>query len=322
MTDSRFRPIDPAVTPRFADVATLLRARRMDPEPGVEIALCGAPFDLGANHRSGARLAPAAIREASRFMRLVHPTLGIPPFEITNVADVGDAPVNPLDAAVSLERMETFFTRLHGLGAVPLVVGGDHTVPLPVLRGIARGKPVGVVQFDAHPDTLDSLQASRINHATTFRRAFEEGLIDPARSIQIGLRGPQFSRDDAAGSRELGFRVVTMDEYEEMGRAAVIAEIDRVTDEGPVYISFDIDGLDPSEAIGTGVPEAGGLRVRDVQVIIRSLAGKNIVGGDICEVSPGLDPSGLTAVNAANILWEMLCVTAAAVSRRRGKVSR
>jgi guanidinopropionase len=250
-------------------------------------------------------------------MRLVHPTLGIAPFEVANVADVGDAPVNPLDAPASLERMETFFTRLNGLGAVPLVVGGDHTVPLPVLRGIARRAPVGVVQFDAHPDTLDSLQGSRMNHATTFRRAFEEGLIDPARSIQIGLRGPQFSRDDAAGSRELGIRVITMDEYEEMGRAAVIAEIDRVTGSGTVYISFDIDGLDPSEAIGTGVPEAGGLRVRDVQVMIRSLAGKDVVGGDICEVSPGLDPSGLTSINAVNILWEMLCVTAAAVARRR-----
>jgi len=316
VTRDSLQPVDPALTPRFADVATLMRARRLDPQAGIDIALCGAPFDLGSNYRGGSRLAPAALRTASRLMRLRHPTLGIAPFDICKIADVGDAPVNPLDAALSLSLMEAFFATLVQNHSVPLVVGGDHTVPLPVLRALGNKQPVGVVQFDAHPDTFDTLQGTRINHATTFRRAAEEGLIDPKRCIQIGLRGPMFSENDYQDSQSLGIRVINMDEYEQMGRAAVIEEIQKVTGEGPVYISFDIDALDPSEAIGTGVPEAGGLSVRDCQVMLRSLAGKNIVGGDICEISPDLDPSGLTATNAANLLFEMLCVTASAVAAR------
>src|SRR5690554_4510299 len=147
MTTTSFQPVDPALTPRFADVATLMRARRVDPQAGIDIALCGAPFDLGSNYRSGARLAPAALRAASRLMRLRHPTLGTAPFDICNIADVGDAPVNPLDAALSLSLMEQFFAELVQHGSIPLVVGGDHTVPLPILRAIAKARPVGVVQF-------------------------------------------------------------------------------------------------------------------------------------------------------------------------------
>lgn len=319
MNNREFQPADPSITPRFADIATLLRARRIDLRSGIDIALCGAPFDLGTNYRSGARLAPAAVREASRLMRLRHPTLGVAPFDLCNVADVGDAPVNALDAQSSLTRMGQFFAEVSRHGTVPLVVGGDHTVPLPVLRAIAKDRPVGMVQFDAHPDTLDTLMGTKVNHATTFRRAAEEGLIDPARCIQIGLRGPMFTSNDHQGSLDLGMRVITMDEYEAMGRAAVIAEIARVVGDGPVYVSIDVDAIDPSEAIGTAVPEAGGLRVRDCQVMLRSLNGRDIIGGDICEVAPDLDPSGMTAVNAANLLFEMLCITATAVDRRRGK---
>ena len=260
------------------------------------------------------------MREASRLIRRVHPTSGISPYDICNVADVGDAPVNPIDLAKSIASIETFFAEISKAGALPLSVGGDHTVPLPVLRGIVKkGAPVGVVQFDAHPDTLDSLADTKINHATTFRRGVEEGLIDPKRTIQIGLRGSRFSADDIAWGQKAGFTCITFDQYEEMGRAAVIAEIARVTGTGPTYVTIDIDGLDPAYCIGTGVPEIGGLTPRDLQVILRSLQGKHLVGADICEVAPCYDPTGMTSVVAANLMFELLCVLADSKTKHGGK---
>ena len=194
----RLRPMDPSVSPRFGDVATLLRAPRVPLGPGIEIALVGVPFDLGTNYRTGARGGPAAVREASRTIRLVHPSSRIAPFDLCEVADVGDVAINAMDlGSVSGDRSILWATARTACDADR--VGGDHTVPLPILRVIARQRPVGVVQFDAHPDTLDTLMGTRINHATTFRRAVEEGLIDPRRTVQVGLRGSKFSADDAAG---------------------------------------------------------------------------------------------------------------------------
>ena len=310
MTQRRLRPADPAVSPRFGDVATFLRAPRVPLEPGIDIALVGVPFDLGANYRAGARGGPAAVREFSRTIRLVHPTSHIAPFDLCEVADVGDVAINALDMNASLDAIEAYFTRLHAQGTTPISVGGDHTIPLPIMRAIAKGKPVGMVQFDAHPDTLDTLMGTRINHATTFRRAIEEGLLDPKRSVQVGLRGSQFRADDASWSKQAGMRVISMDEYESLGRARVIEEIGRVIGNGPTYISFDIDGLDALHAMGTGVPEVGGYSVRDAQVMLQSLRGRHLVGADICEVAPMYDPTGQTALNAANLLFEMLCVVA------------
>jgi guanidinopropionase len=309
-TAHRLRPADPSVSPRFGDVATLLRAPRVPAGPGVDIALVGVPFDLGTNYRTGARGGPAAVREASRTIRLVHPTSRIAPFDLCEVADVGDVAINAMDLAASLDAIEAFFRELHALGTTPITIGGDHTVPLPILRVIARQQPVGVVQFDAHPDTLDTLMGTRINHATTFRRAVEEGLIDPRRTVQVGLRGSQFSADDAAWGREAGMRVITMDEFEALGRGRVIEEIGRVIGNGPTYVSFDIDGLDAANAMGTGVPEVGGYSVRDAQVMLQSLRGRHLVGADLCEVAPMYDPTGQTALNAANLLFELLCVVA------------
>ena len=308
--DPRFQPFDALFTPRFADVATFLRARRMEIGPEIDIALIGVPFDMGVNFRSGARHGPAAVREASRIIRQIHPTSGIAPFRLCNVADVGDATINALDPAGSVRLIEESIRRIHDAGAIPIAIGGDHTVPLPILRVLARDRPVGVVQFDAHPDTLDELQGSKINHATTFRRGVEEGLIDPRRTLQIGLRGSRFSEDDAIWGKRAGMRVITIDEYEAIGRDAVVGEIDCVLGNGPVYITFDIDGLDAAYAMGTGVPEVGGYTVRDAQMMIRSLKGKNLIGGDICEVAPMFDPTGQTALNAANLLFEMTCVVA------------
>jgi guanidinopropionase len=308
--ERHLRPMDPSVSPRFGDVATLLRAPRVPPGPGIDIALVGVPFDLGTNYRTGARGGPAAVREASRTIRLVHPASKIAPFDLCEVADVGDVAINALDLAASLAAIEAFFRDLHGRHVTPIAVGGDHTIPLPILRVFAKDRPVGLVQFDAHPDTLDTLMGTRINHATTFRRAVEEGLIDPQRTVQVGLRGSQFTADDASWGREAGMRVITMDEFEQLGRARVIEEIGRVIGDGPTYVSFDIDGLDAAYAMGTGVPEVGGYSVRDAQVMLRGLRGRHLVGADLCEVAPMYDPTGQTALNAANLLFELLCVLA------------
>ena len=317
--DPRFQPFDATKKPRFADIATFMRTVRCDVSRDIDIAIAGVPFDMGVNFRSGARQGPAAVREASRIIRQIHPTSGIAPFRLCNVADVGDATVNALDPAASIGMIEAFFCEIHAADALPLTVGGDHTVPLPILRAIAKDRPVGLVQFDSHADTLDELLGTRINHATTFRRAVEEGLVDPKRVIQIGLRGSRLSEADISWGGDAGFRLVTIDEYETMGRAAVIGEIDRVVGDGPTYITFDIDGLDSAYAMGTGVPEVGGLSVRDAQVMIRSLQGKHLVGADICEVAPIYDPTGQTALVAANLLFELLCVLADSRVRRAAR---
>ena len=314
--DPRFQPVDASVTPRFAGIATFMRTQRHEVTPDLEIALVGVPFDIGVNYRSGARQGPSAVREASRLIRRVHSTSGIAPYDLCNVADVGDAPVNPIDLMRSIAMIEEFFAKLHAVGALPLAIGGDHTVPLPILRAIAKKQPVGVFQIDSHADTLDTLADTKINHATTFRRGVEEGLINPKRVIQIGLRGSRFSPDDIKWGQDQGFTCLTIDEYERMGRDAVVKKIREVLGTGPTYMTIDIDGIDPAWAPGTGVPEIGGLTPRDVQVLIRSLQGMHLVGGDICEVAPCFDPTGITAITAANLMWEMLCVLADSKSKR------
>ncbi|WP_373504343.1 agmatinase [Aestuariivirga sp.] len=308
--DPRFQPVDASVTPRFAGIATFMRTQRHDVSPDLDVALVGVPFDIGVNYRAGARQGPSAVREASRLIRRVHNVSGIAPYDICNVADVGDAPVNPIDLARSISMIEEFFAKIHAAGAVPLSIGGDHTVPLPILRALAKKGPVGIFHIDSHADTLDTLADTKINHATTFRRGVEEGLIDPKRTIQIGLRGSRFSPDDIKWGQDAGFTCITFEDYEEMGRAAVLKKIDEVLGNGPTYLTIDIDGIDPAWAPGTGVPEIGGLTPREVQVMVRSLQGKRLVGGDICEVAPCYDPTGITAVTAANLMWEMLCVLA------------
>lgn len=314
--DPRFQPVDAAVTPRFAGIATFMRTQRHDVSPDLDIALAGVPFDIGVNYRAGPRQGPAAVREASRLIRRLHNVSGIAPYDICNVADVGDAPVNPIDLHRSIAMIEEFYATIHASGALPLSVGGDHTVPLPILRALAKDRPVGIFHIDSHADTLDTLADTKINHATTFRRGVEEGLIDPKRTIQIGLRGSRFSPDDIKWGEDAGFTCITFEDYERMCRQEVIAKIRDVLGTGPTYMTIDIDGIDPAWAPGTGVPEIGGLTPREVQVMVRSLQGMHLVGGDICEVAPCFDPTGITAVTAANLMWEMLCVLAASKAAR------
>ena len=317
--DPRFNQVDATVVPRFADVATFMRARRHDASAEVDIGLVGVPFDLGVNFRSGARQGPAGVREASRIIRRIHPSSGIAPFDICNVADLGDSPVNPMSLDRSIAMIQEYFERLHALNILPIAIGGDHTIPVPILRAIAKKRPVGIVHFDAHADTLDELCGTKVNHATFMRRVYEEGLVDPKRVVQIGLRGSRFSADDIKFGLDVGYRCITMDEYEDMGRAKVVETVRKIIGDGPIYVSLDIDGLDPVHAPGTGVPEIGGVSPRDAQVIIRSLRGNEIIGADISEVAPALDPTGITCVTAANLMFEILCVMADWKAKNRGK---
>ena len=312
-----YQPVDPSVVPRFAGLATFMRTVTREVIEEVDVGLVGVPFDLGLNHRTGARQGPAGVREMSRLIRRVHPTSGIRPFEICNVADLGDAPVNPMSKDKSIDMIRDFFIEMKGANIVPIACGGDHTIPLPILRALAVDEPVGLLHFDAHADTLDEICGDKVNHATFMRRGYEEGLIDPKRTIQIGMRGSRFTAQDIQYGYDVGYSIITMDEYEEMGRAAAIQQIQEVLKGGPVYISLDIDGLDPAYLPGTGVPEIGGLIPRDVQVILRSLQGMDIVGADISEVSPCYDPTGITCVTVANLMFEMLCIIADSISVKR-----
>lgn len=312
-----FQPVDAAVTPRFADVATFLRTRRHDIQQGIDIGLCGVPFDLGLNYRSGPRQGPSGVREASRIIRRIHPVSGVRPYDICTVADIGDAPINPLNKDESIDQIQAYFEAVKAAGIRPIAIGGDHTIPTPILRALAADRPVGILHIDAHADVLDTMCGTKVNHATFMRRAYEENLIDPKRVVQLGLRGTRFGDEDVQFGYDKGYTVITQDDYEDMGRAAVIQKIDAVLGDGPFYISLDIDSIDPAYAPGTAVPEIGGLLPRDLQVIIRSLQGKDLIGADISEVAPCYDPTGITCVTAANMMFEMLCVMAKAVEKAR-----
>jgi guanidinopropionase len=308
------QPLDSAVIPRYADVATFMRAPRSDALEHVDIGLFGVPLDM-ATYRGGTREGPAAVREASRGIRRVHPTTKVSPFDLANVADVGDAPVNVLDYAGSLESVRAFVAGLRASGVAPVGVGGDHSATLAILRGLAGGTPLGLLQFDSHADVQDEFFGTRDNHASVMRRATEENLVDPARVVQLGLRGTRFGDEDVQYGIDAGFTVITYDDYEELGRAAVIDRVRRVLGDGPAYVTYDVDGLDPSQAPGTAAREPGGFSMRDSQVILRSLMGLDVIGADVCEVAPSLDPTGLTALNAANLLFELVCLVASRAPR-------
>jgi guanidinopropionase len=258
------------------------------------------------------------VRHHSRIIRQVHQTTGIQPHEMCNIADIGDAPVNPLNKDESIADIEKYFANLKVNNIRPIAVGGDHTIPTPILRGIAADEPVGILHVDAHADTLDEFCGDRVNHATFMRRVSEEGLIDPNRVVQLGLRGSRFSPHDIQFGIDAGWTVITYDDYEKMGRAAAIKLINQTLGTGNTYVSIDIDGLDPTECPATPVPEIGGISARDMQVILRSLQGADIVGADISEIAPCFDnPTGITSIIAANLMFELVCIMAYAIDQAR-----
>lgn len=306
------------IAPRYTGLPSFMRAPyREDPE-GLEIALAGVPFDGGVTNRTGARHGPREIRNQSSFMRNIHQPSGIEPAALCRIADIGDAWVRrPFHLEESHAEIEAFYRRLHQAGAVPVSAGGDHSVTLPIMRAIAADRPVGMVHFDAHCDTGDDYLGSKFHHGAPFRRAVEEGLLDPKRTIQIGIRGTVNDPDVWKFSHDSGMRVIYMEEYFELGWKGVLDEALRVVGDGPTYVSFDVDGLDPVFAPGTGTPEIGGFSSAEAQFMIRGLRGLNLIGGDVVEVAPPFDPSGNTALLGATLMFEILCVVADAVATRR-----
>ena len=304
-----FQPLDSGLVPRFAGPSTFMRLPMARPDE-IDIALVGIPFDGGATNRTGARHGPREIRNQSSLVRRVHHVTGISPFDRIRAGDCGDAPINPLDLMASQESIEAFYAQIQAAGARPLTAGGDHLTTLPILRALAKQAPVGLVQFDAHSDTYDSFFGSRYNHGTPFRRAIEEGLVDPRRMIQIGIRGAISDAANYDFARAAGVRIVFIEEFMARGVADVMAEARAIIGDQPAYLSFDIDALDPSFAPGTGTPEIGGMSTREAQAMIRLMEGAHLVGADLVEVSPPLDPSGLTALTGATLMFELLCVMA------------
>jgi guanidinopropionase len=314
-----YQPIAGNVMPRFSGPCTFMRLPQVSDPKEVDVALIGVPWDGGTTNRAGARHGPREIRNYSSLMRRIHPVSKIAPYELCQIADLGDVPVNPIDVMDSIGRIERFFDEIVAAGTVPVSAGGDHLMTLPILRALGRKRPIGMVHFDAHCDTADSYFGGyKYTHGTPFRRAVEEGVLDPKRTIQIGIRGSLYDRDDWKFSYDSGMRVVPIEEYFALGHAQVIKEARRVAGEGPTYISFDVDGLDPVYAPGTGTPEIGGYSTFEAQQMVRGLQGLNLVGGDVVEVSPPFDPTGATAIVGATMMFEILCVLAdARASQRR-----
>ena len=318
MNDSRDHT-EPMVQPRYTGMATFMRAPFVEDLSQIDIALIGVPFDGGVTNRTGARHGPREIRNQSSLMRKVNQSSGICPYDLCRVADIGDAWVqSPFHLESSLDEIQAFFEPVHAAGVLPLSAGGDHSITLPIFRAIAKDRPVGMVHIDAHCDTADDYLGSKFHHGAPFRCAVEEGLLDPKRTIQIGIRGALSFRGLWQFSHDTGMRVVYMDEFYEIGYKAVLEEARRVVGDGPTYISFDVDGLDPVYAPGTGTPEVGGLTTIEAQLLVRGLQGLDLVGGDVVEVAPPFDPSGNTALVGATMMYEILCVLADSLAARRG----
>jgi len=309
---------DPLQRPRYTGVPTFFRAPLAEDLAGVEIGLAGVPFDGGVTNRTGARHGPRELRNQSSLLRTIHQPSGIAPHALCRVADIGDAWVqSPYHLERSHEEIRAFYERVHEAGVRPLSAGGDHSVTLPILRAIAAGRPLAMVHFDAHCDTGDDYLGSRFHHGAPFRRAVEEGLLDPRRVIQIGIRGTVNDPDVWRFSHDSGMRVVYMDELYERGPAAIADEARRVVGEAPVYVSFDVDGLDPVYAPGTGTPEIGGFSTLEAQIMLRALRGLEVGGGGVVEVAPPFDPAGVTALAGATLLFEILCLMADTLASRR-----
>ena len=304
-------PVDASAVPRFAGIATFARLPRIEDVGRADVAVVGAPFDGGVSYRPGARFGPAHVREASRLLRPYNPAQDVEPFGAQQVADAGDIAINPFDLEEAVRQVEEAAASLTTGGTRLVTIGGDHTIALPLLRNVAREHgPVAVVHFDAHLDTWDTYFGAPITHGTPFRRASEEGLVDLEASLHVGIRGPLYSREDLRDDERLGFAVISSVELETEGLSRAIDRMVARIGDRPVYLSVDIDVLDPAHAPGTGTPEAGGLTSRELLAMIRALAGARLVGADVVEVAPAYDHAQLTAVAASHVVYEILSAMA------------
>lgn len=302
------KPVNALENPRFAGVSTFMRLPHIPDAKRLDVALIGVPFDGGTSYRSGPRFGPRHVRQQSAIIRPYHPVLDVSPFDVLRVADYGDLAVNPLSIEDTFRRIESGLKTVLDDGAIPLCVGGDHSILLPILRAIhAAHGPVGLIQLDAHSDTWDEYWGMKYSHGTPVRRAIEEGLLDEAHILQIGLRGQLYGADDLDYAREHKIKMITAEEIHDAGlsmvREALAGFRGRKT-----YFSLDIDVVDPAFAPGTGTPQVGGLSSHQILSLVRSFAGLNFVGCDLVEVSPQYDSAEITSLLAANLLFEQLCL--------------
>ena len=316
--ESERSTVNPMLEPRYSEIATFMRAPLAESLDDLDIALVGVPTDLGVTNRPGARHGPREIRNASSLMRTSNLAMGINPYELCRIADVGDVRFsNRYDLEIQVKEIESYFRQLTVAGVLPVTAGGDHSITYPIFKAIAADAPIGMVHIDAHTDTWGEIWGSKFHHGAPFRLAVEDGLLDPKRTIQIGIRGGQNFMDGIEFSQSSGMRVVFIEEFAERGVNAIIAEARRVVGDGPTYISFDVDGLDPVYAPGTGTPEIGGITTLEAQQLLRGLRGLHLVGGDVVEVAPPYDPSGNTALVGASLMFDILCLVADSISTRK-----
>ena len=317
VADTFFQPVSGFDLPRFAGVATFMRLPHLSLTDArikdVDIGLIGVPWDGGTTNRSGARHGPRQLRDMSTMIRAQNGATGVRPFELANCADLGDVPPNPADLIDTMARVTSFYAQVKAAGIRPLTAGGDHLTSLPVLRALARDEPLSMIHFDSHTDLFNSyFGGTRYTHGTPFRRAIEEGLLDPKRIVQIGIRGTAYDNEDRDFAASAGVHIIPIEEFHARGAASVMEEAREIVGQTDTYISYDIDFVDPAFAPGTGTPEIGGPNSFQAIEVVRGLNGVQIVGADLVEVSPPFDPSGGTAFLGASIMFELLCVMAAA----------
>lgn len=317
-----FQPISGAELPRFSGVPTFMRLPHVPLDDArisdVEVGICGVPWDGGTTNRPGARHGPRQLRDLSTMIRSVHPVSKINPYKTCACADVGDVAINPAGLEDSMGRVTAFYAKMMDKGVTPMTAGGDHLISLPILRALAKDGPVGMIHFDAHTDLFDDYFGGfKYTHGTPFRRAIEEGLLDPKRVIQIGIRGTMYDGEDIEFGRANGVTIIEIDELFERGIKDVMTQAREVVGAHPTYISYDIDFIDPAFAPGTGTPEIGGPNTYQAQQVVRELHGLNLIGADLVEVSPPFDNTGGTAWVGASIMFELLCMLTTSVASRR-----
>ncbi|MDB5552261.1 MAG: hypothetical protein JWL86_2245 [Rhizobium sp.] len=322
MTSSDFHPVSGVDLPRFAGIATFMRLPHItlgdSRLPEVEIGLIGVPWDAGTTNRPGPRHGPRQLRDASTMVRHQNGATKVRPYDLARCADLGDVGPNPADIADSLLRITAFYEKVRAAGILPLTAGGDHLCTLPILRALAKDRPLGMVHFDSHTDLFHSYFGGfKYTHGTPFRRAVEESLLDPKRVCMIGIRGPAYDFEDRDFADSVGIRVIAIEEFHARGVDDVMAEARDIAGAGETYVSYDIDFIDPAFAPGTGTPEIGGPNSFQALQVVRGLRGLNVIGADVVEVSPPVDPTGGTAFLGATVMFELLCVLAECIAGKK-----
>ena len=304
--------VDATQMPRYGGIATFAHLPQLSEVSDVDVAIVGVPFDTGVSYRPGARFGPNHVRESSRLLRPYNPAANVSPFATQQVVDAGDIAANPFDIEEAISSIHKSYDQLSERAKKIVTIGGDHTSTLPILRSLkAKHGAISVVHFDAHLDTWDSYFGADYTHGTTFRRASEEGLLDPEGCMHIGIRGPLYAAKDLTDDKALGFQIFSSVEFQDLGVNAAIEKMKARVGKRPVYISIDIDVLDPAHAPGTGTPEAGGLTSRELLSVLRATAGMNVIGADIVEVAPAYDHAQITGIAASHVMYELISAFAA-----------